>query len=223
MWRCCVLLMRCSQCCEYFSVALPDVQLAVTEQRMRSWAAAAAQLQVQITVLNPPASDAAKKPAGAAAAAGGAKGPPAPAAVATGTLLVNCAGLLTGDTSAAYLWGKPPPAAAVQDAASREGSAATAAGAVAGVHAPAQQAAAAATAGQAGKFKWEVQAPNGTLPEWLESAEAQVQVRPDAGNPLCWHVTCSSPRRCSKTHLSFSQTITALNAAKQLAVLLLLF
>jgi hypothetical protein len=166
------LLMRCSQCCEYFSVVLPDVQLAVTEQRVRSWAAAAAQLQVQITVLNPSAPEAAKKPAGAAAA-GGTKGPPAPAPAATGTLLVNCAGLLVGDTSAAYLWGKPPPAAAVQDAASREGSAAAAV-AVASVHAPVQQAA----AGQTAKFKWQVQAPNGTLQEWLESAEVQVQVRP---------------------------------------------
>jgi hypothetical protein len=163
----------CSQCCEYVSVALPDVQLVVTEQRVRDWAAAAAQLQVQITVLKSSASEAAKK---SAAAAGCTKGPPAPAAAATGTLLVNCAGLLAGDTSASYLWVNPQPAAAVHDAASREGSApgpAAAATAFVSVHAPVQQ----AVEGQSGKFKWQVQAPTGTLQEWLESAEVQVQVR----------------------------------------------
>lgn len=168
----------CSQCCECVSVPLPDLHLAVTEQRVRSWAAAAAQLQVQVAVLSPQAAaDTAKKPGGTGAA-GGAKGaPPAPAAAASGTLVVDCAGLLAGDTTAAYCWGKlPPAAAAAQDAAGRD--AAGAAGAATAGSAPTQQVptAAAAGLGQVARYKWHMQAPSGTLLDWLDSAEVQVQV-----------------------------------------------
>jgi hypothetical protein len=162
----------CSQCCEYISVTLPDLQpLAVTEQTVRSWAAAAAQLRVQITVLGPSsAAEAAKKPGAAAAGAKG--GPPAaPAAVASGTLTVQCAGLLAGDTSTVYRWGSLPPAAAeVQEpAASGEATAGAAAAATAA-------AAPKPPAGQEGCFKWGMQPPTGTLLDWLEAAEVQLQV-----------------------------------------------
>lgn len=180
----------CSQCCEYISVTLPDMQLAVTEQTARSLAAAAAQLRVQVTVLGPgSAAEGAKKPAAAAAGTAGDKaGPPAtPAAVASGTLTVQCAGLLAGDTSAVYRWGSLPPAAAVQDPAALGEAAAGAAAAVAAGPKP----------GQEGCFKWSMQPPTGTLLDWLEAAEVQLQVRGQGATSL----TCSKAAVATIWHL----------------------
>lgn len=179
---CCVDT-ACRQSCELFTVALPDLQLAVTEQRVRSWAATAAQLQVQVTVSNTAALDATKKPGGptASAKATTAAGGSVPA-VATGTLLVNCAGLLVGDSTASYRWGKPLHAApaAITPVAEAATSAAEVAVAPAGPASlmPAQAAAAVAAAAPAGqsRFKWSTQDPSGSLQSWLDSAEVEVQV-----------------------------------------------
>lgn len=155
---------------------LPDVQLAVTEQRIRSWAAAAAQLQVQLAVTRGAAAEPASKKPGAAAA-GGAKtavaGVAAPA-VAAGTLLVNCAGLLAGDTAATYQWGTPSPAATDQ------GQATAAAPSVDGCgpltkQLPKLQQQQAATY-DTRRFKWTTQPPSNSLQDWLASAEVHVQV-----------------------------------------------
>lgn len=186
-------------------MALPDLQLAVSEQRIRSWAAAAAQLQVQVTIFNPAAAgaDAGTKkptPASAAGAAAGVKGSGAAAAaaaaavaaatVASGTLVVNCAGLLTGDSSATYSWGKPmPPALAAHAqevagstppfAADLDTTAHAPAAAADAVSAPSAQQgtpADAAAAQHKQRFKWSVQPPSGALQDWLESAEVELKV-----------------------------------------------
>lgn len=167
----CAPCTACSQCCEYICVTLPDLQpdLAVTEQTARSWAATAAQLRVQVTVFGPGSAVEAAKKTGAAAGTAGIKGvPPAiPAAVASGTLSVQCAGLLAGDKSAVYRWGSLPAAAAVQDPAALGEAAAGAAAAVA----------VGPKAAHEGCFKWSMQPPTGTLLDWLEAVEVQLQVR----------------------------------------------
>lgn len=108
-------LAACRQWCDVYSVSIPDnIQLPVTEQLIRSWAAAAGQLTVQITVLPAAATaEAGKKPATPAG-----KGTPAAAAlpppVASGTLQLNCAGLLVGDTAAQYSWSRKATAPLAQ-------------------------------------------------------------------------------------------------------------
>lgn len=150
--RACCCFPACRQWCDVYSLPLPEsVQIPVTEQLVRGWAAAAGQLTVQLTVLQAAAAaEAAKKAAAPAAAAGKAAAAAAPPpSVASGTLQLNCAGLLVGNTAARYSWrseatavsvtaalGQPqqvpqPEAAAAQDAVPASISSGTATAALA--------------------------------------------------------------------------------------------
>lgn len=174
-----------SQC---FTWTSPELHLAVDEARVRSWAAATAQLQLDVTVLSAaaPTEPVPKKPGAAAAGGKGttATSPPPAAPLASGVITVNCAGLLTGDSSAHFHW-----AQAVQSDRLLQQDAPPTAPTV-----PVQAAAAALPASSVGpatasllqacpgpqhsmQFKWVSQPPSGTLGDWLQTAEVQVQVR----------------------------------------------
>lgn len=82
--------------------------LTVDEQVIRSWAAAAGQMQVHVSVNPLPDSNSNNgKKAASSAPAKGAAAAAVTTPIAAGTLQLNCAGLLVGDSSATYSWTQP--------------------------------------------------------------------------------------------------------------------
>jgi hypothetical protein len=207
---------------DVFTVTLPPSQLSVTEALLRDWAAAAAQLQVQLAVLPPPPAPEQPPPKGAKAAAAGlgSKGaapPPAGASaltaaapIAAGSVVVDCAGLLVGDTSAVYSWGVLPAlsSAAGQDNAAGEAACTPPSAAAAADDAPISAALAASSGSSSSssscagsssagsRFKRALVPPSGDLQQWLGAVRVTLQVivhrlchpaLPSKGSPTTTH------------------------------------